>query len=84
MSRQKNLQRNNLLRTAILTNNIREFKKLGELSKKDITTKDNRGYTLLHEAALARTSEFLRAILPKRTCTNVILCRREKKSMWSF
>lgn len=77
--RQQNSQRNNLLRAAIRNNNITEFRELGDLSEKDITTKDNRGYTLLHEAALARTSEFLRAMLPKRTCTNVLLCRPKKK-----
>ena len=76
---QKNSQKNNLLRAAIRNNNIREFRELGELSEKDITTKDNRGYTLLHEAALAKSVDFLIEILPKeRTCTNVLMCRPKK------
>ena len=78
--RQQNSQRNKLLRAAIRNNNIRGFKELGELSEKDITTKDNRGYTLLHEAALAESVDFLIEILPKnRTCTNMLMCRPKKK-----
>jgi len=40
---------------------------------------DNKGYTLLHEAALARRSYFLSVMRPKaRTCLNAISCRRRE------